>query len=74
VVVSLRHATLGLLAQHPASGYDLLKKFQESMAHVWPATQSQLYGGAGLGNSKVEHQIVQRFVAPAFSGSIACEA
>lgn len=41
--VSLRHAALGLLAQHPASGYDLLKKFQLSMANVWPATQSQLY-------------------------------
>jgi DNA-binding PadR family transcriptional regulator len=52
--VSLRHAALGLLAKDPASGYDLLKKFQLSMANVWPATQSQLYGelgklaGAGL--------------------------
>jgi PadR family transcriptional regulator, regulatory protein AphA len=46
-VVSLRHAALGLLAQHPASGYDLLKRFQESMANVWPATQSQLYGELG---------------------------
>ncbi len=45
--MSLRHAALGLLAQHPASGYDLLKKFQESMANVWPATQSQLYGELG---------------------------
>jgi DNA-binding PadR family transcriptional regulator len=36
-----------LLAQHPASGYDLLKKFQLSMANVWPATQSQLYGELG---------------------------
>jgi PadR family transcriptional regulator, regulatory protein AphA len=42
--VSLRHAALGLIAQEPASGYDLLKKFQISMANVWPATQSQLYG------------------------------
>ena len=45
--MSLRHAALGLLAQHPGSGYDLLKKFQESMANVWPATQSQLYGELG---------------------------
>jgi PadR family transcriptional regulator AphA len=45
--VSLRHAALGLLAQHPASGYDLLKKFQLSMGNVWPATQSQLYGELG---------------------------
>ncbi len=42
--VSLRYATLGLLAQHPGSGYDLLKRFEASMANVWPATQSQLYG------------------------------
>jgi DNA-binding PadR family transcriptional regulator len=43
-VVSLRIAALGLLAQHPGSGYDLLKRFEKSMANVWPATQSQLYG------------------------------
>lgn len=42
--MSLRHAALGLLADHPASGYDLLKLFQLSMDMVWPATQSQLYG------------------------------
>ncbi|MBX9979812.1 MULTISPECIES: PadR family transcriptional regulator [Mycobacterium] len=52
--MSLRHAALGLLSQHPGSGYDLLKRFQESMDNMWPATQSQLYGelnklaGAGL--------------------------
>lgn len=37
-------AALGLLAQQPASGYDLLRLFEKSMANVWPATQSQLYG------------------------------
>jgi DNA-binding PadR family transcriptional regulator len=37
-------AALGLLAQQPGSGYDLLKTFDKSMANVWPATQSQLYG------------------------------
>ena len=42
--MSLRHAALGLLARGPASGYDLLKVFEASMANVWPATQSQLYG------------------------------
>ena len=42
--VSLRYAALGLLAQHPGSGYDLLKRFERSVANVWPATQSQLYG------------------------------
>ncbi|MGD9619038.1 MAG: PadR family transcriptional regulator [Mycolicibacterium sp.] len=42
--MSLRFAALGLLAQRPGSGYDLLKRFENSMANVWPATQSQLYG------------------------------
>jgi len=42
--VSLRIAALGLLAWEPGSGYDLLKHFEKSMANVWPATQSQLYG------------------------------
>lgn len=41
--MSLRHAVLGLLASGPASGYDLLKRFEVSLANVWPATQSQLY-------------------------------
>ncbi|WP_326544873.1 PadR family transcriptional regulator [Mycolicibacterium sp. ND9-15] len=42
--MSLRIAALGLLAQHPGSGYDLLRLFENSLANVWPATQSQLYG------------------------------
>ena len=41
--MSLRIAALGLLAQQPGSGDDLLKQFENSMANVWPATQSQLY-------------------------------
>lgn len=42
--MSLRHAMLGLLAEEPASGYDLLRRFEISLANVWPATQSQVYG------------------------------
>ncbi|NKY50056.1 PadR family transcriptional regulator [Nocardia vermiculata] len=46
--MSLRHAVLGLLAdQGAASGYDLLKRFEGSLANIWPATQSQLYGELG---------------------------
>lgn len=41
--MSLRHALLGLLASRSASGYDLLKLFDTSLANVWPATQSQVY-------------------------------
>jgi DNA-binding PadR family transcriptional regulator len=42
--MSLRHALLGLLAERPASGYDLLKRFETSLALVWPAQRSQVYG------------------------------
>ncbi|GGQ11918.1 PadR family transcriptional regulator [Streptosporangium pseudovulgare] len=45
--MSLRHALLGLLAAGPASGYDLLKIFNVSLANVWPATQSQVYAELG---------------------------
>ncbi|NNH68664.1 PadR family transcriptional regulator [Nocardia uniformis] len=41
--MSLRYALLGLLADEPASGYDLLRRFKSSLAEVWPATQSQIY-------------------------------
>lgn len=44
MVMSLRHAMLGLLANEPASGYDLMKGFETSLSNVWPATQSQVYG------------------------------
>ncbi|MER6025046.1 PadR family transcriptional regulator [Streptomyces sp. NPDC001851] len=52
--MSLRHALLGLLSERSASGYDLLKTFETSLANVWPATQSQIYteltrlAGSGL--------------------------
>lgn len=42
--MSLRHAVLGLLVETPSSGYDLLKRFESSLAFVWPAKQSQVYG------------------------------
>ncbi|WP_261565234.1 PadR family transcriptional regulator [Frankia gtarii] len=45
--MSLRHAVLGLLADRPASGYDLLKTFAISLSNVWSATQSQVYAELG---------------------------
>ncbi|WP_020660603.1 PadR family transcriptional regulator [Amycolatopsis benzoatilytica] len=45
--MTLRHAVLGLLAESPGSGYDLLKRFESAMGLVWTATQSQLYGELG---------------------------
>jgi DNA-binding PadR family transcriptional regulator len=42
--MSLPHALLGLLAEQPASGYDLLKRFETGLSLVWPAQKSQVYG------------------------------
>jgi DNA-binding PadR family transcriptional regulator len=42
--MSLRIALLGLLsAKGPASGYDLAKKFEYSLNHVWQAGHTQIY-------------------------------
>jgi len=41
--MSLRHALLGLLADKPASGYELTKEFELSLANVWSAGHSQIY-------------------------------
>lgn len=42
--MSLRIAILGVLSESAGSGYDLLKRFETSLANVWSAPQSQLYG------------------------------
>jgi PadR family transcriptional regulator AphA len=41
--MSLRYALIGLLASEPLSGYDLTRRFSESLANVWPAQHSQIY-------------------------------
>jgi DNA-binding PadR family transcriptional regulator len=42
--MSLRHALLGLLAQDPASGYDLTQQFEEGIgSFAWTAKHSQIY-------------------------------
>ncbi|GAA3552220.1 PadR family transcriptional regulator [Nonomuraea rosea] len=42
--MSLRIALLGLLSgAGPASGYDLAKKFEHSLNHVWQAGHTQIY-------------------------------
>ena len=42
--MSLRHALLGLLAEEPASGWDLSHRFDELLGSVWPAGHPQIYG------------------------------
>jgi DNA-binding PadR family transcriptional regulator len=41
--VSLDHAILGFVNERPRSGYDLKKAFDATVAHIWPAKQSQIY-------------------------------
>ncbi len=41
--MSLRHGLLGLLAEGPASGYDLTRRFAELLGQVWPARHPQIY-------------------------------
>jgi DNA-binding PadR family transcriptional regulator len=41
--MSLHYALIGMLASEPMSGYDLTRRFSESLANVWPAQHSQIY-------------------------------
>ncbi len=42
--MSLRYALLGLLAEEPASGYDLTRKFERVLQrYAWHAKNSQIY-------------------------------
>ena len=46
-LLSLRHGLLGLLAEGPASGYDLARRFQEALGQAWPAQHPQIYAELG---------------------------
>ncbi len=41
--MSLDYAILGFLNYMPMTGYDLKKRFDNSVAHFWSADQSQIY-------------------------------
>ena len=41
--MSLEHAILGFLNYEPMTGYDIKKMVDISVAHFWPAVQSQIY-------------------------------
>jgi DNA-binding PadR family transcriptional regulator len=43
IVMSLRHGLLGLLAEGPASGYDLARRFTEVLGSIWPAQHPKIY-------------------------------
>lgn len=41
--MSLRYAVLAVLLDGPASGYDLARRFDRSVANFWHATRQQIY-------------------------------
>lgn len=41
--MSLSHLVLGLLHRKPDSGYDLNKRFENTVAHFWSTDRSQIY-------------------------------
>lgn len=41
--MALNHAILALLIDHPYSGYDLAKDFEQSVNFFWKATHQQIY-------------------------------
>jgi PadR family transcriptional regulator AphA len=41
--VSLRYALLALLSAGPMTGYEISRRFQSSVGHVWHAPDSQIY-------------------------------
>jgi DNA-binding PadR family transcriptional regulator len=45
--MSLRYGLLGLLAEGPASGYDLNRRFQETLGAAWPAQHPKIYAELG---------------------------
>ncbi|MEV6314540.1 PadR family transcriptional regulator [Streptomyces sp. NPDC051776] len=60
--MSLKYAVLAALLEGAASGYDLAKRFDASMANFWQATPQQLYrelerlAGDGLISARVVQQ------------------
>jgi PadR family transcriptional regulator AphA len=41
--MSLRHAVLGLLSLQPSNGYELTRRFDQSLRNAWHASHSQIY-------------------------------
>jgi DNA-binding PadR family transcriptional regulator len=50
--MALSHTILAVLSHQPASGYEISKRFEESVSCYWQASQQQIYRELG----KMEHQ------------------
>lgn len=58
----LAHAILGVLEYQPMTGYDLKKRFDQSIAHFWSSTQSHIYKALEKleADDLVQSQIIQQ--------------
>src|SRR5919106_4107268 len=45
--MSLKHVILTVLHQRPATGYDIVKDFQDALGFFWSATPQQVYRDLG---------------------------
>lgn len=41
--MALAHTILTVLSEHPSSGYDISKRFEETVSCYWKASQQQIY-------------------------------
>lgn len=46
--MSIKHALLALLAEDPAHGYELKKRYDEAVGLLWPLQQAQVYNNLRL--------------------------
>ena len=48
VSMSLKHVLLALLAEEPNHGYELKKRYDETLGALWPVQQAQIYNNLRL--------------------------
>ena len=46
--MSIKHAVLAILAEEPAHGYELKKRFDDALGDFWPLQQAQIYNNLRL--------------------------
>ena len=46
--MSLKHVLLALLAEEPTHGYELKKRYDETLGALWPLQQAQIYNNLRL--------------------------
>lgn len=46
--MAIKHLLLALLAEEPAHGYELKKRYDETLGELWPLQQAQIYNNLRL--------------------------